>query len=90
MKEKLVWSLPPNGLMVAEVGEHGPGCPEQARPPHLEALGLVRSESCTEGARPPQDLQPGLLSKFRHQPFLVLPVTQFMRLTQSSALPAKL
>lgn len=75
--------------MVVKVGQPGPGRPEQARPPHPEALGLVRSESCTEGARPPQDLQPGLLSRFRHQSFLVLPVTQFMRLTQSSAVPAE-
>lgn len=42
------------------------------------------------GGPPSSNLQPGLLSKFRHQPFLVLPVTQFMRLTQSSAVPAKL
>lgn len=76
--------------MVVRAGEYSPGYPEQARAPHLEALGLVRSELCGEEARPPGDLLPGLLSRFRHHPFLVLPVTRFIRLTQGFAVLAEL
>lgn len=75
--------------MVARPGECSPGCPEQACPVHLEAQGLVRSQSFGE-AHPPAVLPPGLLSRLPHQPFLVSSVTQFMRLTQGFAVLVEL
>lgn len=80
---------PPNGLVVAKPGECSPGCPEQACSAHLEAQGLVRSQSFGE-AHPPAVLPPGLLSRLPHQPFLVSSVTQFMRLTQGFAVLVEL
>lgn len=52
-------------------------------PPSPGGLGPVGSE--LSGEESSGDLPPGLLSKFRHRPFLVLLVTQFRKLTQRPA-----
>lgn len=75
--------------MALRLGKHSLGCPEQAQSPHLQAWALS-GQSFGEEAFPPGDLLLSLLSRFQHQPFLVLPVTQFMRLTQGFAVLAKL
>ena len=50
--------------------------------PSPGGLGPVRSEPSRDESS--GDLPPGLLSRFRHRPFLVLLVTQFRKLTRRS------